>query len=60
MHKNCFWHVSTQLRLAKNCDTMESRYNEGHGDLQNTFLVRHIEASPLTKPFHQLQMRDKL
>ena len=38
---------------------MESRYNEGHGDLQNTFLVRHIEASPLTKPFHQLQMRDK-
>lgn len=42
MHKNCFWHVSTQLRLTKNCDTVESRYNEGHGDLQNMFLVRHI------------------
>ena len=40
MHKNCFWHVSTQLRLTKNCDTVESRYiNEGHGDLQNMFLV---------------------
>ena len=61
MHKNCFWHVSTQLRLTKNCDTVESRYiNEGHGNLQNMFLVRHIDASPLTKPFQQLQIRDKL
>ena len=52
MHKNCLWHVSTQLRLTKNCDTVESRYiNEGHGDLQNMFLVRHIEASPLTNHF---------
>ena len=58
MHKNCFSHVSTQLRLTKNCDTVESRKNEGHGDLQNMFLVRHIEASPLTKPFQQLQIRD--
>lgn len=39
---------------------MESRYNGEHGDLQNMFLVRHIEASPLTKPFQQLQIRDKL
>ena len=60
MHKNCFWHVSTQLRLTKNCDTVESRYNEGHGDLQNMLLVWHIDASPLTKPFQQLQIRDKL
>ena len=42
-------------------DTVESRYiNEGHGDLHNMFLVRHVEASPLTKPFQQLQIRDKL
>ena len=50
MYKNCFWHVSTQLRLTKNCDTVESRYNEEYGDLQNTFAISTLPSYKTISP----------